>query len=122
MAGSAEREAIKQRALLALEDSRRALTGEMSRVSVLWHPKQFLQASVQKHRIAYIIGAALAGFVALRVLLMPRTRSTGGRLTGIMGALLWPLLRGPALQFAGRYLSSYLPQFFPPSQPPEATE
>lgn len=122
MAGSAEREALKQRALLALADSRRALTGEVAKVSVLWHPRQFLQASVQKHRAAYILGAALAGFVALRLLLIPRSRSVRGRLVSMVGTALWPFLRGPALQLAGRYLGAYLPQFFPQAPPSEVTE
>jgi hypothetical protein len=134
MAGAAEREAVKQRTLIALEDARRALAGEMTHLRPYMHPRQLLKDSVRKHRIAYIIGAAAAGFVALRVLLMPRAqasngsgggRSIPGRLVGLMGAALWPLVRGPVTQIALRYLSNYLPQFFPPTPTPttpEATE
>jgi hypothetical protein len=122
MAGSAEREAIKQRALRTLQESRHALTGEVARVSVLWHPRQFLMASVRKHRVAYLIGATFAGFVALRLLMVPRSQKVRGRLAGMVGAALWPMLRGPAIEFATRYLSSYLPQFFPPPPTPEGTE
>ena len=97
MAGAAEREAVKQRALIALEDARRALAGEMTHFRPYMHPGQLLKDSVRKHRIAYILGAAAAGFVALRVLLAPRAaaaQSTRGRLTGILTAALWPLVRG----------------------------
>jgi hypothetical protein len=126
MAGAAEREALKQRALLALEDSRRALSGEMQHLRPYMHPGQLLKANVRKHRIAYIIGAAAAGFVALRVLLAPRAASNAGttkgsfsgRILGLLGAAAWPLVKGPVFQLATRYLQSYLPQFFPPTPPP----
>lgn len=121
MAGSAEREALKQRALLALDDSRRALAGEMSRASVFLHPRQLFQDSLRRHRIAYAVGAAAAGFVALRLLLIPRSNKVRGRLAGMVGAALWPMVKGPVMEFATRYLSSYLPQVFPTAQPPEAT-
>jgi len=135
MAGAAEREAVKQRALIALEDARRALAGEMRHLRPYMHPRQLLKDSVRKHRLAYIIGAAAAGFVALRVLLMPRAQaspngsgggSVRGRLVGLVGTALWPLVRGPVTQLALRYFTSYFPQFFPPPTPtptpPEATE
>jgi hypothetical protein len=121
MAGPAEREALKQRALLALDDSRRALAGEMSRASVFLHPRQLFQDSLRKHRVVYLIGAAAAGFVALRLLLVPRSNKVRSRLAGMVGAALWPMVKGPVMEFATRYLSSYLPQIFPTAQPPEAT-
>lgn len=128
MAGAAEREAVKQRALLALDEARRALAGEMTHFRPYMHPGQLLKDNVRKHRIAYILGAAVAGFVALRVLLAPRAasnaQSTRGRLMGILTAALWPLVRGPVLQLATRYLSVYLQPFFPPTPTPtpEGTE
>ena len=121
MAGSTEREALKQRALLALDDSRRALAGEMSRASVFLHPRQLFQDSLRRHRIAYAVGAAAAGFVALRLLLIPRSNKVRGRLAGMVGAALWPMVIGPLMEMATRNLSSNLPQIFPTAQPPEAT-
>src|SRR4051812_5043963 len=114
MAGAAEREAVKQRALFALDDARRALAGEMRHLRPYMHPRQLLKDSVRKHRVAYIIGAAAAGFVALRVLLMPRAqasnsngggggRGLSGRMLGLVGTALWPVVRGPVMQIALRY-------------------
>lgn len=128
MAGSAEREALKQRAVRALEDSRRLLTDELSRASVFLHPRRLIEDNVRKHRVAYLIGGALAGLVTLRLLFAPRAAASSssgssfkGRLMGLLGTAMWPMLKGPAMAFAGRYLNAYLHQIFPSSQPPEAT-
>ena len=113
MVGKAERQALKKAALLALDESRSSLGGEVSRMRLEWNPRELVRQSVEKHKFAIMAAAALAGLVATRYLLMPRKErgwrpSLRGKLTGLAATALWSLFHEPAMDFAKTRLASFL--------------
>lgn len=123
MAGTAERQALKKAAMLALDQSRTALGGELLRLRTEWSPRELVRHSFQKHRVAIVAGALLAGLVVTRFIMTPgRVRNVGatlrGRVMGLATAALWSALRKPLMDFA----KSYFPAYFHHSNPSPADE
>jgi hypothetical protein len=112
MVGTAERKALKKAALLALDESRFALGGEVRRVRAQWDPRELVRQTVKKHKIALTIAAALAGLGVTRFFMMPRKeKGVGSALRGNLASLaattLWSVFREPALDFARTHFTSY---------------
>lgn len=112
MAGAAERQALKLAALQALGDSRIALGGELLRVRREWSPGNLIWQSVDKHKIALMVVAALAGLGATRFFMTPRRENAGGgffrgKLAGLAATTLWSIFQEPALEFARTHFASY---------------
>jgi hypothetical protein len=115
MVGTAERQALKKAALLALDESRGALGGEVLRVRTEWEPGEIVRRTVEKHKIALAVGAALIGLGVTRFFTMPRKQRTpgsptsmSGRLTGLAATTLWSVFHEPVLDFAKSCFASYL--------------
>ena len=111
MVGTAERQTLKKAALLALHQSRGAMGAEVLRVRTEWNPRQLVRQSVEKHKIALALGAALIGLGATRFFTRPRTgtgSSLRGRLAGLAATALWSVFQEPVLDFAKTHFTSYL--------------
>ena len=124
MAGTLERQALKRAAALALDDSRNALGRELTRVRTEWNPREMVRHSVERHKVALIVTAAVAGFIVVK-LLMPRggerplKKSWTSRLTGLAATALWSAVGGPIKDMAKSHLASYFGNFQRPPNPPE---
>lgn len=125
MAGTVERQALKRAAALALDDSRLALGRELTRVRTEWNPRELVKHSLEKHKVALMATAAVAGFIAVK-LLMPRdpgrakSRSWTGRLLGVASTAFLPLLRNPIVDYAKSHFASYLEKFQRQQPPPDS--
>jgi len=113
MAGTAERQALKKAALLALEESRAALGGEMLRVRAEWDPRKLVRRTAEKHKIALAVGAVILGVGVTRFFMTPRNgrgrgSSLGGKLAGLAATTLWSAFHEPVLDFAKTHFASYL--------------
>lgn len=113
MARTAEREALKKAALLALGESRAALGGQVLRVRTEWDPRKLVRRTAERHKIALAVGAALLGLALTRFFTAPRGErgrgaTLGGRLTGLAGSALWSVFHEPVLDFAKTHFASYL--------------
>ena len=128
MARQTDTKALKQQAINALEDSRRALTGGLRRAAGEWSPRHFLEQSFSKHRTAYIAAALAAGYAAIR-LFMPGGKN--GRDTSARPARkrslgrfllngLWGMWREPLLEVAGRQLLPLLNRILTDTKTPPA--
>lgn len=127
MAGTAERQALKRAAMLALDESRASLGGELSRLRVQWSPRELVRHSLAKHKVAVMIAAALASLVVVRFFMAPasgpgRQRGwqslLGGKIGGFVTAALWAALRQPLMDFA----KSRFPFYFPHPNPSPVDE
>ncbi len=97
----------------ALGESRVVLGGELSRVRSEWSPGKLLWQSVEKHKMALMVAAAVIGLGVTRNFLMPRKERVGGvpmrgRLAGLAATALWSIFQEPMLNFAKTHFSSYL--------------
>src|SRR3954468_16729880 len=108
MAGAIERQTLKRAALLALEESRRELGGEILRVRRAWNPRAFVRQRLARHKIALAVAAGLLGFAAWRLFTIPpRNPGKGGwgaslrsKLAGLAATGLWSLFQAPIMDFA----------------------
>ena len=122
MAGTIERQALKRAAALALDDSRNALGRELTRVRTEWNPRELVKQSVARHKVALMVTAAVAGFIAVKLLIPrgsdgpARKRSWTGRLLGLATTALW----SPVTDFARVHLTNYLEKFRRHQNPPES--
>lgn len=113
MVGTAERQALKRAALLALDESRGALSSEIRRVRTRWNPRQLMRRGMERHKIALAVTAALVGLGVTRLFMMPRKeRGSGsslrGKITGLAVTALWSIFQEPLLDFAKSHFASYL--------------
>jgi hypothetical protein len=137
MARQSDPQTLKRQALLALHQSREALTGSWAQAREQWSPRQFIQNSMEKHRMAMLgmgVAAAVVGFLAVRWLMPGRensrdTFSKPARKRSLVSFLLsglWSMGREPlkalALQqlapLIAKVISHYQPPQPPPPQPP----
>ncbi|HEY2573135.1 MAG TPA: hypothetical protein VGH65_03665 [Verrucomicrobiaceae bacterium] len=112
-----ERQTLKRAALLALEESRRELGGEILRMRRAWNPRAFVRQSLARHKIALAVAAGLLGLAAYRFFTAPR-RGAGpekgwggglrGKLAGLAATSLWSVFHEPILDFAKTQFASYL--------------
>ncbi len=66
MAGQPDPQTLKQQAITALAIARSDLTGTWDQAREQFSPKKIIHESIEKHRVAVIVAAAVAGFVAIR--------------------------------------------------------
>lgn len=69
MARKTDTQALKEQALLALDQSRVALSKEWAQTRERWNPRHVLHNSVEKHPLVVlgvVVAAAVAGFIAVR--------------------------------------------------------
>lgn len=131
MVSTPDRNALKEQALLTLEQSRNGMSRGMKHVREEFSPKRILQQNVQKYPKVMLVGAAGLGFILMRTLLPSRenkrdtTVKTAKKrtLTALLFSGIWGIARGPLLGFASQQLtpllmqqiSRYQPQ--PPNKP-----
>lgn len=120
-----ERTELKRRAMVDLDRARAGLAVHSKRAAEAWSPVTIVERSLKKHRIAWMAGAAVAGLVALR-LMMPRTvaknerdksakSGTKGRLFRLLSDSLIAAGRKAAVNYATRYFQNQFKQPFPSS-------
>lgn len=99
MAGSKAPLTPRQQALHDLALARTALGPQWQSATAIMRPAALIQSSVQKHRIAWVAGALITGFVAVRLLLpsaKPKNERDSqpkvGKKLGIIALIASPLL------------------------------
>ncbi len=122
-----ERQQLKLRAVADLAHARTALSHHTERASLEFAPGAIISRSIQKHRAAWIIGAAVAGVVALRFVLPSRSRKNRrdnfsksdrkGTLSRLLSSALMGAARKSAFAYAANYFQNYLKQQFQPPVP-----
>lgn len=102
---------VKQRLIAQLRESRQALSREAKSAQEQYQPTAIAARSFQKHKTAWIIGGAVAGLLAIRLLLPGKNRSDiSGKtakkraFSGLLGGLVWTLARQTALNYARDHL------------------
>lgn len=119
----------KQQALLDLEEARAALARHAALAVREWNPRTVISHSIERHRLWWIGGAAVAGLAAVRLLLFSgRSNNRRDNLDGsaknrgLLALLLTPLLaygRKAALNYGARLFQSYIQQKVSPNiRPP----
>lgn len=108
----------KQQALQDLEAARAGLAHHAALAARDWSPRAVISHSIERHRLVWLGGAALAGLVAVRLLLFSgRSNSRRDNLDGsaknrgLLALLLTPLLaygRKAAMSYGARLLQSYV--------------
>lgn len=113
MAGKADRQALKQQALLALEQSRSAMRIGVSHARDNLSPTHLINSSFQKHRLPYIIAAAVGGLIVSRLLFSKKNQFSRDTLvksarkrslTGFLLSGIWGIAREPLLALAAQQL------------------
>ena len=113
---------LKRLLVAELELVRAELAHESRLARVEWNPVAIVRRSVQKHRLAWIIGGVFSGYVILRMLLPPKFRSdnfagsdTKRREHGLFRRLVmtfaWPAAMNYASSYFKDYLQTYLESF-----------
>lgn len=131
MARPSDRKALKAQIIHSLDLSRMSLGAEMTQVREQWHPRHLIQQTVEKHRLAVIVSAAVAGFIGTRMIFGSRqnSRDTSSKparkrtLTSFLISNIWNLAREPLIGLAAQHLMpialQYLSRFqSPPKQEP----
>lgn len=118
----------KQQALHDLEVARTALARHATLAVKEWSPRAVISHSIERHRMAWLGGAALAGLAAVRLLFFSgrsnsRRDNPGASATnrGLLALLLTPLLaygRKAALNYGAQLFQSYLHQKISPNVRP----
>lgn len=132
MARTSDPQTLKQEALLALDRSRAALSGEWAIAREQWNLRHFIQQNLEKHRVAIIVAAGAAGFAAMRWFFPGRenrrdTFSKPARKRTFGSFLLnglWGMWREPLLAVASQQLMplvmKFLSEFQSPPKPPSS--
>lgn len=119
----------KQQVLRDLEAARAALGHHASLAAKDWSPKAMISHSIQRHRLFWIGGAALAGLAAVRLLFISSSGANyrrdnlgpSAKKSGLLALLLTPLLaygRKAALNYGAQIFQSYLQQKVSPNTRP----
>jgi len=110
---------IKKRLVQQLSESRLALSRETQNAKAQYQPTAIAARSFQNHKTAWIIGGAVAGLLAIRVLFPAKNRSDiSGKtakkraFSGLLGGLVWTLARQTALNYAKDHLQSHFKDSF----------
>lgn len=98
---------VKQRLVAQLRESRIVLSAEAEKARVQYTPAAIASRSLQNHKVAWIIGGAVAGLVAIRLLLPSKNRSdisgktaTKRGFSGVFGGIVKTFAQRAALNFA----------------------
>lgn len=120
-----QRGELKRRALADLDRARVLLSHHSERATLEFSPAAIVARSFQRHRAAWLAGAAVAGVVALRWFLSGSGKNERDKfsksgtkhwLFGLLGGSLVSAGRKAALAYATKYLQDHLKQRF--QQPP----
>lgn len=121
-----DRSELKRRLLVDLDRARLALAVHSEETVRQLSPAAMVERSFQKHRVAWIAGAAVAGVLALRFIFSPRASKIerdnflkSGTKAGLFRLLAAPLFnvgKKAALDFATQYFKNRFKQPFPPSE------
>lgn len=130
MARTTDSKALKAHALHSLDVARAALGGELTQVREQWHPRNLIQQTVEKHRLAVIISAAVAGFIGTRMIFGSRqnSRDTSSKparkrtLTSFLMSNIWNLAREPLFGLAAQHLMPFALQYLARFQSPQKQE
>lgn len=130
MAGPTDPKILKQQALIALDQSRMALSGSWEKAREQWSPRNVIQHSIEKHWIIAAASAAVAGFVAIRWFFPGKENSRDrfskpARKRTISSFLLkglWGMGREPLMALAAQQLmpliAKFVSEYQSPSKPP----
>ena len=66
---------LKRQLLLELDSARAELTHESRLARTEWNPATLARRSLEKHKLAWVIGGVVAGLVIVRLILPPKFRS-----------------------------------------------
>lgn len=126
MAGPPNPKILKEQTLLALDQSRSALTGSWEQAREQWSPRNVIQHSIEKHWAIAAASAAVVGFIAIRWFFPGRensrdTFSKPARKRTISSFLLkglWGMGREPLMALAAQQLLPLIAKFVSESQSP----
>ena len=114
------RRELKQRALVDLERARLSLARHTEETAVALSPAAIMERSFKKHRVAWLVGATVAGAVALRFVFSSTSSKnerdifaksgTKGRLFRMLSGPLVAVGRKAVFDFATQYFKNHLKQ------------
>ena len=106
---------LKRQLVVQLDQARAELSFESRLASVEWNPAAMVRRSMEKHRIAWLVGGVAAGFLALRLLLPPKFRSdnfsgsdTKRGVKGFAGRMVTTFAKRAVMNYASTHLKDYL--------------
>ena len=116
---SSDRETLKRRAIIALDEARAELGAGMFRAKTEYNPKAIVRHSMEQHRWWWLLAAAVGGVVAVRWFTNPAPVEQNSRdkilktdrkpiWSGLIFSGLWALARRPVLDYAKGLLHSYV--------------
>lgn len=110
---------IKQRLVQQLHESRLALATETQNAKAQYQPAAIAARSFQNHKTAWIVGGAIAGLIAIRLLLPAKNRSDiSGKtakkrgFSGLLGGLAKTLAQRAAMNYAKDQLQAHFKDSF----------
>lgn len=105
---------LKRQVIAELELARADLFFETRQAKIDWNPVTLTKRSIERHKIAWIAGAAVAAFIVVRLVLPPKIRSDksgdSGRKRGLavlLGGLLFKAARSAALNYAAKHFKAH---------------
>lgn len=106
---------IKQRLVAQLQESRLALSMEAEKAREQYSPAALASRSLQKHKIAWIVGGAVAGLVAIRLLLPSKNNrsdisgktATKRGFSGVLSGIAKTFVQRAALNYAKDHLQAH---------------
>jgi hypothetical protein len=114
------RSELKRRALADLERARLSLALHTEEASVELSPASIVERSFKKHRATWLVGAAVAGAVVLRLVLSGSSKNERdisgksgtkkGRLIRMLSVPLIAMGRKAAFDYATRYFKNHFKQ------------
>lgn len=109
---------LKRQLLQELDSARAELTYESRLARTEWNPATLARRSLEKHKLAWIVGGVVTGLVVIRLIFPPKIRSDkfGGSDTkrgfsGMMSGLFFTVARRAAMNFATTHLKDHLQNY-----------
>lgn len=106
---------LKRQLVIELDRARVELRHESSMARVEWNPATLAKRSLEKHKVAWIIGGAVVGLLAVRMLIPAKIRSDNFAgsdkkrgFSGMISGLLMTVARRAATNFATTHLKAHL--------------
>ena len=108
------RRELKRRTLMDLERARLSLARHTEQASVELSPAAIVERSFKKHRIAWLVGATVAGAVALRFVLSASSSKNERDIFGKSGTKggLFRMLSGPLFAVGRKAAFDFTTQYF----------
>lgn len=127
-----EQRELKRQAIVDMERARAALSHHSGRASAEFSPVAVLKRSFHRHRLAWVIGGAVAGLVVAGKILAARAgrkeEDDGGEtrahrsLSQVLTGSLFAAARKAAIAYAGKFVQDYIKHRIHPTQPDHADE